>query len=148
MNQKLDKKKGKKRKAGDVDGEVKSVENEEPTINVEPNHVENGIKVKKSKKNKNKLNETDAQKPTEISVQPAENGTKSKKSKKNKTVDTEIEKPQEDLETSTSESVPKVNNVEKKPLKQCLIAENAYISSLLGIINFPKRADDSDDERK
>jgi len=150
MNQKLDKKKGKKRKAGDVDGEVKSVENAEPTINVEPNHVENGIKVKKSKKNKNKLNENDAQKPseiTEISVQPAENGIKSKKSKKNKTVDTEIEKSEEDLETSTTESVPEVNNVGKKPLKQCLIAENAYISSLLGMINFPKRADDSDDER-
>lgn len=153
MNQKLDKKKGKKRKAGDVDGEVKSVENAEPIVKVEPNPVENGIKVKKSKKNKNVKNENDdAQKPTEISFQPAENGIKSKKSKKNKTLDAKLEKFQESLESSItdvqpSESVPKVNNVGKKPLKQCLIAENAYISSLMGIINFPKRADDSDDER-
>merc|ERR1711997_1098603 len=32
-----------------------------------------------------------------------------------------------------------------KNLKQSLIAENAYISSLMSIINFPKR-DDSDDD--
>merc|ERR1712002_640101 len=101
-------------------------------------------------KKKNVLNENEDQKPIEIAVEPTENGTKLKKSKKNKIVDVKVseETPQEtpelsSMEVQQPESVPKVNV--GKNLKQSLIAENAYISSLLSIINFPKR-DDSDDD--
>ena len=40
---------------------------------------------------------------------------------------------------------PKTNF--NKELKQSLVCENAYISELLGIVNFPKR-EESDDEGK
>merc|ERR1712241_602863 len=48
-----------------------------------------------------------------------------------------------ELKTEPTENVHKVNM--GKNLKQSLIAENAYITSLMSIINFPKR-DDSDDD--
>merc|ERR1712098_1022131 len=64
----------------------------------------------------------------------------------NKKVD-EVKESQDSslMDVQAPESVPKVNVV-KQNLKQSLIAENAYISSLMSIINFPKRAEDSDDD--
>jgi len=140
----------KSKKVDDNGTEANSGENAESTHNIEPANAEGSIKVKKSKK-KNVLNENDEQKPKEIAVEPTENGKKLKKSKKNKIVDVKIseEKPQENPESSPMEIqqpesvVPKV--IVGKNLKQSLIAENAYISSLMSIINFPKR-DDSDDD--
>ena len=56
------------------------------------------------------------------------------------------------LENSDTEKTSKNEDQEKrfnfgKDLKQKLVAENAYISDILGLVNFPKRAD-SDDEGK
>merc|ERR1712083_909492 len=162
MNQKLEKKSKKAKKADDNStdsDEVKSPENVDVLENVEPNHVETGKKVKKSKKKKNLINEIEAQKSEEMSLQPSENGKKSKKAKK---IKTEITTESTPMNTQDPESSPKVKtelktelktepteNVHKvnmgKKLKQSLIAENAYITSLMSIINFPKR-DDSDDD--
>lgn len=46
------------------------------------------------------------------------------------------------LEKSTEDkkSEPRIN------LKQDLVRENAYISDILGLVNFPKRDDSDDDE--
>jgi len=139
----------KSKKVDDNGIEANSGETAESAHNIKPANVEGSIKVKKSKK-KNKLKENDELKPNEIAIEPTENGTKLKKSKKSKSVDVKVseEKPQENPELSSmevqqSKSVPKVNV--GKNLKQSLIAENAYISSLMSIINFPKR-DDSDDD--
>ncbi len=44
-------------------------------------------------------------------------------------------------------SVKKNENEANRNWKQDMVAENAYITSLLGIVNFPKR-EDSDDEGK
>merc|ERR1712156_145219 len=128
MNQKLKMGKKKGKKANNSVTEEKAVENVEPTNNVEPSITENGVKVKKSKKNKKSLNESNFQdEPKEVSVQSPENGNKSKKSRKNKKVDKEKESEDSSpMEVQTPESVPKVNLVKQK-LKQSLIAENAYI---------------------
>ena len=148
MNQKLKMGKKKGKKANDSVTEEKAVENAEPTNIVEPSPAENGVKVKKSKKNKKSLNESNSEEPKEILVHSSENGNKSKKSKKNKNVDEDEESQDSSLmEVQTPENAPKVNVI-KQNLKQSLIAENTYISSLMGIINFPKRADDSDDDGK
>jgi len=117
-----------------------------------------GFKVKKSKGKKRKA-ENDEDKSneniisTENTAQPVENGIKSKKSKKNKEAETKIseEKPCETTDSApTTESVktPAENGQKMyigKNLKQSLIAENAYISGLFSLINFPKRDNDDDD---
>ena len=120
-----------------------------------------GFKVKKSKGKKRKA-ENDEDKSneniisTEDTAQPVENGIKSKKSKKNKDAETKIseEKPCETTDSApTTESVktPAENGQKMyigKNLKQSLIAENAYISGLFSLINFPKRDNDDDDNGK
>ena len=83
---------------------------------------------------------------------------KSKKSKKNKeaaeTKISEEKKPCETVDSApTTESVktPAENGQKMyigKNLKQSLIAENAYISGLFSLINFPKRDNDDDDNGK
>ena len=121
-----------------------------------------GFKVKKSKGKKRKAEvEEDKSNENIISAedtaQPVENGIKSKKSKKNKeATETKIceEKPCETTDSApTKESVqtPAENGQKMyigKNLKQSLIAENAYISGLFSLINFPKRDNDDDDNGK
>lgn len=51
-----------------------------------------------------------------------------------------------EVKEAVTEDTP-VSKPEQKPnLKKELVAENAYISSLLNIIHFPKRADSEDDD--
>merc|ERR1712109_194084 len=108
MNQKMKMGKKKGKKANDSVTEEKAIENAEPTNNVEPSIAENGVKVKKSKRNKKSLNESNAQdEPKEASVQSPENG---KKSKKNKKVDEEKESQDSTpMEVQTPENASKVN---------------------------------------
>merc|ERR1711997_841794 len=84
--------------------------------------------------------------------QPNENGMKSKKSrksKKNQATEFVEEKKPDEKKASTPEVEPSVENAIKvnvgKNMKQNLISENAYISGLMSIINFPKREDSDDD---
>merc|ERR1711862_175436 len=76
---------------------------------------------------------------------------KSKKQKKNKKV--EKSEKSENSDEKKDSSPMEIEPVEKnkrvpmtKNLKQSLIAENAYITGLLSIINFPKREDSDDDD--
>jgi len=151
-------KKVKKSKIVDDKAAEVNYEDNLPFIALKTPLVENGLgfKVKKSKSKKRKA-EVDEDKSnenidsTEDIAQPVENGIKPKKSKKNKEAETKIseEKPCETTESAPTESVQTPENGQKiyigKNLKQSLIAENAYISGLFSIINFPKRDNDDDD---
>jgi len=148
------------KKSKNVDDKATEVKYEDnlPFIALKTPLAENGLgfKVKKSKGKKRKA-EVDEDKSneniisTEDTAQPVENGIKSKKSKKNKEAETKIseEKPCETTDSAPMESVQTPENGQKmyigKNLKQSLIAENAYISGLFSLINFPKRDNDDDD---
>ena len=114
-----------------------------------------GFKVKKSKGKKRKA-EVEEDKSneniisTEDTAPPVENGIKSKKSKKNKEAETKVSETTDSAPTESVVQTPE--NGQKmyigKNLKQSLIAENAYISGLFSLINFPKRDNDDDDNGK
>jgi len=148
------------KKSKNVDDKAAEVKYEDnlPFIALKTPLAENGLgfKVKKSKGKKRKAEDDEDKSKeniisTEDTAQPVENGIKSKKSKKNKEAETKIseEKPCETTDSAPTESVQTPENGQKmyigKNLKQSLIAENAYISGLFSIINFPKRDNDDDD---